>query len=260
MQSQTRLVNQLTACLKAYYPVALTLFSKLQQRSTLVFLQTYPTPQVAHAASAEAITAALKQAGHPRFAHWGQQVWEKLRPPSLQADPVTTRTKARLMLALVGQLLLLIEQIATYDEEIERLFERHPDAATFRGLPGTGKRLAPRLLVGWGDDRERYVSAASLQALGGTSPVPFESGKYAKAHKRRACIKPLRNVLYHFARAMYLSGTLGRCLLPAQAQRGENAEHGGAGARQCVGSDHLRPLAQARALPDGYLPRGPTDS
>src|SRR6266516_6135702 len=32
---QTRLVNQLTACLKAYYPVALELFAKLQQRCTL---------------------------------------------------------------------------------------------------------------------------------------------------------------------------------------------------------------------------------
>src|SRR2546426_802081 len=51
IQSQTRLVNQLTACLKAYYPVALHLFSKLQQRSTLLFLQTYPTPEAAMAAS-----------------------------------------------------------------------------------------------------------------------------------------------------------------------------------------------------------------
>jgi transposase len=40
IQMQTRLVNQLTACLKAYYPVALKLFAKLQQRSTLTFLQT----------------------------------------------------------------------------------------------------------------------------------------------------------------------------------------------------------------------------
>ena len=44
VQMQTRLVNQLTACLKAYYPGALALFSKLQQRSALLFLQAYPTP------------------------------------------------------------------------------------------------------------------------------------------------------------------------------------------------------------------------
>src|SRR5579859_4251444 len=41
IQMQTRLVNQLTACLKEYYPVALKLFTKLQQKSTVLFLQTY---------------------------------------------------------------------------------------------------------------------------------------------------------------------------------------------------------------------------
>src|SRR6266566_5001482 len=39
IQTQTRLVNQLTACLKEYYSAALHLFAKVQQRSTLLFLQ-----------------------------------------------------------------------------------------------------------------------------------------------------------------------------------------------------------------------------
>ena len=64
IRMQTRLVNQLTACLKAYYPVALELFAKVQQKSTLLFLQTYPTPQAAMAASAEQITEVLRQAKH----------------------------------------------------------------------------------------------------------------------------------------------------------------------------------------------------
>src|SRR5216683_7708136 len=59
---QTRLVNQLTACLKAYYPVALDLFTKLQQKNSLLFLQTYPTPQEAMTASAEQIQKVLRQA------------------------------------------------------------------------------------------------------------------------------------------------------------------------------------------------------
>ena len=37
------------------------------------------------------------------------------------------------------------------------------------------------------------------RALAGTAPVPFESGNYAKAHKRFACLKPLRNALHQFA-------------------------------------------------------------
>jgi transposase len=199
IQSQTRLVNQLTACLKAYYPVALQLFTKVQQHSTLVFLQTYPTPAAAKAASLDELTAVLKQAHHPNPSKVAQHIWQTLQQPHLQADAITTRTKSRLMLALVSQLLPLVEQITAYDKEITRLFLSHPDSETFRSLPGAAKRLAPRLLSGWGDDRSRYSDAASLQALAGTSPVPYESGTYSKVHKRYACIKPLRNALHQFA-------------------------------------------------------------
>jgi hypothetical protein len=54
-------------------------------------------------------------------------------------------------------------------------------------------------LAEWGEDRGRYVDASSVQALAGTAPVPFQSGNYAKAHKRFACLKPLRNALHQFA-------------------------------------------------------------
>jgi transposase len=45
----------------------------------------------------------------------------------------------------------------------------------------------------------RYADANSIQTLAGTVPVPSQSGKYAKAHKRFACLKPLRNALHQFA-------------------------------------------------------------
>jgi Transposase IS116/IS110/IS902 family len=45
----------------------------------------------------------------------------------------------------------------------------------------------------------RSESAASVQALAGTSPVAYESGKYTKAHRRYACVKAFRNTLYQFA-------------------------------------------------------------
>src|SRR5215469_15103370 len=57
IQMQTRLVNQLTACLNDYYPVALRLTSSLQQKSTLRFLQTYPTPEKEMGASLQQIAA-----------------------------------------------------------------------------------------------------------------------------------------------------------------------------------------------------------
>jgi transposase len=199
IQMQTRLVNQLTACLKAYYPVALELFAKLQQKSTLLFLQTYPTPQAAMAASAAQIQEVLRQARHPNPTIVAAEIVERLQQPHLQADAVTTRTKARLMGALVSQLLPLIAQIAQYNKEIHTLFLTHEDHELFASLPRAGKRLAPRLLAEIGDDRTRYQDASSLQALGGTSPVLFQSGMYSKAHRRLGCIKPLRNALHQFA-------------------------------------------------------------
>ena len=70
------------------------------------------------------------------------------------------------MLALVQQLHLLVSQLAAYDKEIARLFQQHADQPIFSGLPGAGKRLAPRLLAEWGDDRSRYASAESRQQGG----------------------------------------------------------------------------------------------
>src|SRR5437764_1822038 len=105
IQCQTRLVNQLTACLKAYYPVALDLFGKLQQRSTLTFLQTYPVPQAAMAASIDDLEATLSKTGYPNQTKAARQIFERVHQPHLQADEVTTRTKSRLMGALVAQLL-----------------------------------------------------------------------------------------------------------------------------------------------------------
>jgi len=199
VQSQTRVVNQLTACLKAYYPVALQLFSKLQQRSTLIFLQTYPTLEAAQQASVAEITRILKEAGHPTARQSALKIQEALHQPQLHADAITTRTKSRLMMALVAQLLPLIEQISSYDKEITALFLTHEDRELFSSLPGAGKRLAPRLLAEWGSDRTRYGGSTSVQALAGTAPVAFQSGNYAKAHKRYACLKPLRNTLHQFA-------------------------------------------------------------
>src|SRR5262249_51090526 len=123
----------------------------------------------------------------------------RVQAPQLQADPVTVRTKARLLLALVGQLAPLVEQIAAYDAAITQLFAQHPDHAVFASLPGTGKRLAPRLLVGWGDDRARFRGAASVQGLAGTAPVTVQSGKYGTARQRRACNKAFRTALQQFA-------------------------------------------------------------
>ena len=199
VQMQTRLVNQLTACLKEYYPAALHLFAKLQQHSTLVFLQVYPTPQQASSASLEEITATLRKGRHTNPRQAASEIFEELHRPHLSASAVTVRTKSRLMLSLAKQLLVVIEDITNYEKEIQALFLTQKDHEIWSSLPRAGKRLAPRLLAEWGEDRSRYADAQSVQELTGTAPVPYQSGNYARAHKRFACVKPWRNDLYQFA-------------------------------------------------------------
>ncbi len=223
IQSQTRLLNQLTACLKAYYPVALQLFGKLHQPSTIAFLHAYPTPHQVMAASVDAIAAVLKQAGHTRAEAAARTIFQTLQQEQLTADAITTRTKARLMLALLAQLEPVMQQLAAYDAEIEHLFLLSADSAIFASLPRAGKRLAPRLLAEIGDDRSRYADASGLQALAGTAPVCFESGKYAKAHRRYACLKPLRNAMQHFAWQSSLQE--GWALVYYQRKRSEGKSH-----------------------------------
>lgn len=84
IQMQTRLVNQLSACLKAYYPAALELFTKLHQPSALRFLQAYPTPAQAKAASLAEISYLLKASGHTRAAAFAPKIYEKLQKSSCE--------------------------------------------------------------------------------------------------------------------------------------------------------------------------------
>ncbi|BAF60577.1 transposase and inactivated derivatives [Pelotomaculum thermopropionicum SI] len=199
IQESTRLTNKLIACLKEYYPVALGFFSKPTLPVALEFYKCYPTLELVRKATVPEIAAFLKKHRHPRPNQTAISIWQKAHEPQLCARTPTVRAKCRLMLALVGQLEVVRKQIDAYDEEINRLFQLHSDSRIFASLPGAAGRLAPRLLAEWSDDRERYEDAAVVQALAGTSPVLFQSGKYRFARQRKSCVKPFRRAMHLFA-------------------------------------------------------------
>ncbi len=126
-----------------------------------------------------------------------------------------------------------VRQVAAYDQEIARLFLQHHDHAIFASLPGAGKRLAPRLLAEWGEDRGHYLDAASVQSLAATAPVVFQSGAYRGVRRRRpASIRSGRRSTTSPARAP--CWRLGQSLLPTQTGAGKDAGHGVAGVGQPV--------------------------
>ncbi len=104
-----------------------------------------------------------------------------------------------LVAALIAQLQVLLPSIATFDAKIEELFESHPDAELFAALPGAGPQLAPRLLVAFGEDRERFGSAQDLLRYSGIAPVQESSGQKSWVHWRWSCPKFLRQTFVEWA-------------------------------------------------------------
>ena len=199
IQDSTRLTNRLNSTLKEYYPIALELFSKITLPIAIAFLRDYPTPQEAKKASTDELYKFLKKQKHPKPKSKAYDLYKKLKKPSLEANSAVTETKSRFMLATLDQLEPLLKHLEEYDKEIEKLFNYHSDSKIFSSLPGAGKRLAPRLLAEWGDDRMRYDDASVVQALAGTSPVLHQSGKMRIVKRRQSCIKPFRNAIHQFA-------------------------------------------------------------
>ncbi len=82
---------------------------------------------------------------------------------------------------------------------LQHLFCQHPDQAIFASLPGAGRLLAPALLAKFGDDRQRFTTSGSVQALAGTCPVTDRSGKRRVVKFRRACDHEFRHIAQQLA-------------------------------------------------------------
>jgi len=195
---RTRLSNRLIAILKAYYPAALELFSQVAQPITLSFLSKYPTYEDAKNLSLREFRKFLSENHYPHPKRV-KEIYEKLQQPHLECEDMLTRTKSRLMLATVSQLGLLIDEIKSYQKEIKKLLDSHPDASIFLSLPGAGDVLSARFIAELGDNRDRYEQAGDIQAVSGTAPITIQSGKKKRVRFRRSCKKPFRNTIHTFA-------------------------------------------------------------
>jgi transposase len=102
-------------------------------------------------------------------------------------------------LVYVEQLRTMLSAIKQYDIEIESVAIQHEDYALFTALPGAGPNLAPRLLVAFGEQRDRFKSAADIQKYSGVAPVTERSGKKHWVHWRWQCSTFLRQTFVEWA-------------------------------------------------------------
>jgi transposase len=199
IQMHTALIQQLRDCLKEYFPGILVIFQDLSSETLLVFLKTFSTLHDALIPDVAQLTAFFKDNHIAQPNKLANQVYSELHKPQLQTRSAIIRTKSRLATGLIGQIEPLNQLIEDYDREIERVFKSHSDSQIFASLNRAGKRLAPRLLAEWGDNRECFSSAKEVQALAGTSPTPYQSGKISWPHFRWSCVKDFRYVMQLYA-------------------------------------------------------------
>ncbi len=159
VQDRTRLVNRLTWHLKASHPLVLSLFRD---------------GNVRHSAVIEKRLIAIAEA----------------RP--LTRDTAVIEPAVLMVKGIIGQLRQVNNAIASFDEAIECVCEKLPDYDIFQQLPGAGAALAPRLLAAFGENRDRFPSAASMQKYAGVAPVTERSGQKSWVHWRFICSTFLR--------------------------------------------------------------------
>ena len=103
--------------------------------------------------------------------------YARLKGDYPQASPETVLIYQDEAIQLANLLLQMTRTKLDALRELQTLFRQHPDYPIFSSLPGAGELLEPALLVKFGDDRQRFPTPASVQALAGTCPVTDQSGK-----------------------------------------------------------------------------------
>jgi transposase len=199
VRTRTMLSNQLTACLKAYFPEFLTLFPDPDRPVAVALLWAFPTREALHAVSTEQLEAFLRRHHCPRRRERAAEIHTRMQARGFHIAAPLVRAKARLATTLASQLQTLAEHLAAYDREIQRVLKLHPDGELYDSLPGAAALLAARMVGELGDNRDRYRDATSAQCEAGTAPVTRKSSTIRTVHVRRACIHPLRETMWQFA-------------------------------------------------------------
>jgi transposase len=196
---KTRYTNRLGNALKQYYPQALEWF---EQRDTVLFcdfLTHWPTLAQVKRARQATLTTFFKT-HNVRFERVIKTRLQAIKAATPLTHDVAVITAHKLHVkALVEQLRVTLNAISDYDQEIASIAPTLSDYALFNALPGAGPHLAPRLLVAFGEQRDRFNGASEFQRYAGIAPVTERSGNKSWVHWRWQCPTFLRQTLVEWA-------------------------------------------------------------
>ena len=193
------MTNRLTSALQNYFPHVLRWFEDKDTVLFCDFLSRWPTLKAVQLARRTTLETFFRD-HHVRSAEVITQRLQAIKAATpLTTDEGIVTPNALLVQALVAQLRVTLQAIADFDHAIAQHAQHHPDFPLFQALPGAGPVFAPRLLVAFGEQRERSTSAAELQKYAGIAPVTERSGKQAWVHWRLQCPTFLRQTFVEWA-------------------------------------------------------------
>jgi transposase len=219
---KVRITNRLTSTLKNYFPQVLQWF---EDKDTLLFcdfLTQWPTLKAAQLARRTTLEGFFR-AHHVRYDNVIDTRVQAIR----SATPLTTDEgvivpNALLVQALVAQLRVVLQAITDFDPAIAQRAQSPPDFPLFTALPGAGAVFAPRLLVAFGEQRERYASAEELQKYAGIAPVTERSGNKTWVHWRWQCPTFLRQTFVEWAAESIRHSFWARMYYQQQREKGKS--------------------------------------
>jgi transposase len=191
--TRTALTNQLRAELERFWPGPLGLFTDLNSRISLAFLERYPSPADARGLGEARLRGFLERERYSGRQEPGQLLAKLRRAARGRVGELELATRRRLVLTLVSTIKTVNHQIKELERQIATAVREHPDGAVFLSLFKGSVVTAAELLAEIGDCRGRYPSRDALAGDAGQSAVAIESGKRKAACFRWGCNKRLRS-------------------------------------------------------------------
>jgi hypothetical protein len=224
VHQQTRLVNQLKATLKEYYPRILEMFPDINTAAALDLIARYPEPRALAELTLQDWRDFIRE--HRLHSERASELWEQVKAPQVSIPAHVVRAKVRLVRALTAQLEIVRKAVGEYRDEIERFFASMPAAEVARSLPaGKTGVIIPMLWAEMGDAPDRWESFRHLQAQAGSVPVTKRSGKSEFVQFRFACNKRLRYALDRFAFISLQRSAWAAAYYQQQRDRGHHHSH-----------------------------------
>jgi transposase len=198
VKEKTRNSQQLGDCLKGYFPQVVEWFADVDSPLVCDLLQKWGSLAELQRAHPGTLTKFFRQ-HHCRAAGIRDRIQAIYQAKPVTSDAAILEHGSTNAGDHVAILEVLHKRIGQLDRRLKQLFEEQADSAIFASFPCAGPALAPRLMVAWGSDRDRYRQAEEMQRYSGTAPVEVGSGKIKRVCFRRACPKFLRQTFHEYA-------------------------------------------------------------